>query len=153
MLFIAAALGGESAPTGAAAAAPLPGTTADGESAAAAVAVAYAEAQLGTPYLWGGSGEGGFDCSGLVQAAYQAAGIQLPRVAQAQYDAGPALPAGRPLEPGDLVFFGTDPAHVDHVGIVVAGGEMIDAPHTGAFVRVEPYRWPDYLGATRPAPG
>lgn len=119
--------------------------------AAAASAVDYADAQLGTPYLWGGEGPGGFDCSGLVQAAYAAASIQLPRTAQAQYDAGPPVPAGQPLEAGDLVFFGTDTAHVDHVGILINPTEMVDAPHTGALVRVEPYDWPDYLGATRPA--
>ena len=118
---------------------------------AAAVAVSYALAQLGTPYLWGGDGPGGFDCSGLVQAAYAAAGIQLPRTAQEQYDAGPPVPAGRPLQPGDLVFFGPDLAHVDHVGILVNATQMVDAPHTGAVVRVEPYRWSDYLGATDPA--
>jgi cell wall-associated NlpC family hydrolase len=120
-------------------------------SSAAQAAVAYALAQLGTPYSWGGESAAGFDCSGLVQAAYAAAGIELPRVAQDQYDAGPPLPAGEPLEPGDLVFFGADPADVTHVGIVVSSGEMVDAPHSGAVVRIEPYRWPDYLGATRPA--
>ena len=114
-------------------------------------AVSYALAQLGTPYRWGGDEPGGFDCSGLVQAAYQAAGIALPRVAQAQYDVGPPVPAGQPLKPGDLVFFGADPADVTHVGIVVSPGEMVDAPHTGAVVRIEPYSWPDFLGATRPA--
>jgi cell wall-associated NlpC family hydrolase len=118
---------------------------------AAQAAVSYALAQLGTPYRWGGDEPGGFDCSGLVQAAYQAAAIALPRVAQAQYDAGPPVPAGQPLQPGDLVFFGADPADVTHVGIIVSPGEMVDAPHTGAVVRIEPYSWPDYLGATRPA--
>jgi len=126
-------------------------TTAESPGPAAQAAVAYALAQLGTPYRWGGDEPGGFDCSGLVQAAYQAAGIALPRVAQAQYDAGPPVPAGQPLQPGDLVFFGADPADVTHVGIVVSPGEMVDAPHTGAVVRIEPYSWPDYLGATRPA--
>lgn len=117
---------------------------------AAAVAVAYAQAQLGTPYRWGGDTPGsGFDCSGLVQAAYTAAGIRLPRTAQQQYDAGAHLPVGAPLEPGDLVFFGT-PDNVQHVGIVAADNQMIDAPHTGAVVRVESYHWTDYLGATRP---
>jgi cell wall-associated NlpC family hydrolase len=127
-----------------------PPAAAGSSSSVAQVAVAYALAQLGTPYRWGGEGAGGFDCSGLVQAAYAAAGIQLPRVAQAQYDAGPPLPAGAPLAPGDLVFFGSSPSDVTHVGIVVGPGEMVDAPHTGAVVRIESYGWPDYLGATRP---
>ena len=126
-------------------------TAAESPGPAAQGAVAYALAQLGTPYRWGGDEPGGFDCSGLVQAAYQAAGIALPRVAQAQYDAGPPVPAGQPLQPGDLVFFGADPADVTHVGIVVSPGEMVDAPHSGAVVRIEPYSWADYLGATRPA--
>jgi cell wall-associated NlpC family hydrolase len=126
-------------------------TAAESPGPLAQAAVAYALAQLGTPYRWGGDEPGGFDCSGLVQAAYQAAGIALPRVAQAQYDAGPPVPAGQPLRSGDLVFFGADPAGVTHVGIVVSPGEMVDAPHTGAVVRIEPYSWPDLIGATRPS--
>ena len=136
--------------------------TAAPASPAAAITVAYALSQLGTPYRWGGETPGvGFDCSGLTQAAYAAAGITIPRVAQAQYDAGPHVPPGAPLEPGDLVFFGASPADVSHVGIVLnPSGEMIDAPHTGADVRVEPFpttigaAWgvgDVYLGATRPA--
>lgn len=110
------------------------------------IAVDWALAQVGTPYTWGGETPGvGFDCSGLVQAAYHAATINLPRTAQAQYDAGPLLPAGVPLLSGDLVFFGAGPADVSHVGIVVANGEMVDAPHTGAAVRVEFF--PPALGA------
>ena len=130
---------------------PAAGTAAGG-SAAARSAVAYALAQLGTPYRWGGDGPGGFDCSGLVQAAYASAGIGLPRVAQAQYDAGPPVAAGQPLEPGDLVFFGS-PGAVEHVGIVVSPGQMVDAPQTGAVVRIESYAWSDYVGATRPTNG
>ena len=121
-----------------------------GSSAAAAV-VQYALAQLGTPYRWGGEEPGGFDCSGLVQAAYAAAGIQLPRVAQDQYDAGPLVPQDQPLQPGDLVFYGTDSSHVDHVGIAINADDMIDAPHTGANVRIESLHWNDYVGASRPA--
>ncbi len=117
----------------------------------ARAAVTFAEAQIGAPYLWGGTGPGGFDCSGLVQAAYASAGIALPRVAQDQFDAGPRVPPGEPLEPGDLVFFGTSGADVTHVGIYAGQGMMIDAPDTGATVRSEAYDWPDYLGATRPA--
>jgi cell wall-associated NlpC family hydrolase len=117
-------------------------------STAASVAVDWALAQVGTPYVWGGETPGvGFDCSGLVQAAYKAAGITLPRTAQDQYDATTHLAPGDPLEPGDLVFFGDDPEGITHVGIVVGDGDMVDAPDTGADVRVEPYDWPDFVGA------
>ena len=109
---------------------------------AGGVAVDWALAQVGTPYIWGGETPGvGFDCSGLVQAAYHAAGIDLPRTAQEQYDTGPQLPPGFPLLAGDLVFFGASPGDVTHVGVYVGmdGGHavMVDAPHTGADVRVE----------------
>ncbi len=113
-------------------------------------AVAYAAAQLGTPYLWGGNGPGGFDCSGLVKAAYAAAGIALPRVAQDQFDSGPVVATGATVVPGDLVFFGSGPGAVDHVGIYVGAGLMVDAPHTGAVVRLEPAGWDSFVGATRP---
>jgi cell wall-associated NlpC family hydrolase len=114
--------------------------------------LAYATAQLGVPYEWGGNGPAhgqGFDCSGLVQAAYAAAGISLPRVATAQYHAGKILPPGTPLEPGDLLFFG-NPQFAHHVGIYVGNGKMINAPNTGSVVRIEDYHWPDYFAATRP---
>ncbi|MBT2396671.1 bifunctional lytic transglycosylase/C40 family peptidase [Streptomyces sp. ISL-100] len=125
-------------------------------SAAAGKAVAFARAQLGTPYVWGGDGpaEGGFDCSGLTQAAYRAAGVSLPRVAQAQYDHGPRIPAKSPLAPGDLLFFGTGPNAITHTGIYSAPGRMIDAPRTGAVVREAPFDptgRADFQGATRPS--
>ncbi len=112
--------------------------------------VAFAAAQLGDPYRWGGTGAGGFDCSGLAQAAERAAGVVVPRVAQAQFDAGPAIPSGEDPEPGDLLFFGASPRAVGHVGIYVGAGMMIDAPHSGASVRLEA-PWGDFVGATRPS--
>jgi cell wall-associated NlpC family hydrolase len=132
--------------------------TAGPASGAAGAALAFALSQLGVPYVFGGEGPGGYDCSGLVQAAYRTAGIDLPRTAQEQYEAGPHLPNGAQLQPGDLVFFGQGPSDVTHVGIVVRPGEMVDAPHTGTVVRTEPYpaiigtAWGEdrYLGATRP---
>lgn len=122
-----------------------------GVSGTVVAALSFAARQLGTPYVWGGTGAGGFDCSGLAQAAYGAAGIALPRVAQQQFDAGPAVPDGSSVVPGDLVFFGDGPTSVDHVGLYVGAGEMIDAPHTGALVRFDDAGWPGLVGATRPA--
>lgn len=128
-------------------------------SGAAGAALTFALSQLGVPYVWGSESPSGYDCSGLVQASYRAAGISLPRTAREQYDVTPHLPASAQLAPGDLVFFGQSPGDVTHVGIVVRSGEMVDAPHTGTLVRTEPFptsvgaAWGEdiYLGATRPA--
>jgi len=113
-------------------------------------ALSFAARQLGTPYVWGGTGDGGFDCSGLSQAAYRSAGITLPRVAQAQFSAGPGVAGGAMVTPGDLVFFGTGPSGVDHVGLYVGSGEMIDAPFTGALVRFDVAAQSNLVGATEP---
>jgi cell wall-associated NlpC family hydrolase len=119
--------------------------------AAGTVAVEWALTQIGTPYVWGGETPGvGFDCSGLVQAAYAVAGVALPRVAQQQYDSTPKVPMGNALAPGDLVFFGNGPSGIDHVGLFVGTlhghAVMVDAPYTGADVRAEEI--PDTIGAS-----
>ncbi|MGW1889797.1 C40 family peptidase [Streptomyces sp. NPDC002004] len=121
----------------------------------AAGAIYYAQNKLGTEYLWGGDGtpdQGGrFDCSGLTKAAYRSVGVELPRVANDQYNAGPH-PKRDELLPGDLVFFSDDLSNsraIRHVGIYVGGGYMIDAPRTGAVIRFDPVDTPDYFGATR----
>ncbi|MBB0244558.1 C40 family peptidase [Streptomyces alkaliphilus] len=125
-------------------------------SEAAAGAVHFAQSHLGTPYLWGGDGtpedDGRFDCSGLTRAAFESVGIELPRVANDQWHSGPH-PSRDELLPGDLVFFATDltdSRSINHVGIYVGGGYMINAPYTGAVIRFDPIDSPDYFGATRP---
>lgn len=102
--------------------------------AATTTAVQDALSQLGVPYQWGGEAPGkDFDCSGLVQWAYGKAGISLPRVAADQAREGVGVNPSD-AQAGDLLFFGS-PVH--HVGIYLGDGKMIDAPHTGADVRIE----------------
>ena len=117
------------------------------------VAASWALAQLGHPYGWGQAGPDAFDCSGLVMRAWQAAGVALPRVASDQYRAAPHVPVTA-AEVGDLVFFSPDPSDtgaIDHVGLVVGPGLMVDAPHSGAVVRVTPFY--DGLVADAARPG
>ncbi|WP_338051207.1 C40 family peptidase [Pseudonocardia acidicola] len=122
----------------------------------AEVAVQTAMAQIGLPYQWGGNGpangDRGFDCSGLTTFSYAAAGIALPRTAQTQYNRGPHVTAGAPLQPGDLIFYGS-PGKVHHVGMYIGDSRMVNAPTFGKPVQTAYYRWrgDDYLGATRPA--
>lgn len=118
--------------------------------------IEYARKAVGLPYQYGAEEPGvAFDCSGLTQAAYSSVGVSIPRGAQNQYDSTPKIDGSKELLlPGDLVFFGTDTQHIEHVGIYIGNGAMIDAPHTGAFVRVDNnfMNWtnPSYVGATRP---
>jgi cell wall-associated NlpC family hydrolase len=125
--------------------------TATGPSQAAAVAVAFARSQIGTPYRWGGNGatNDGWDCSGLTTAAYAAAGITIPRTAQTQYNAGPKLSTTTTPQPGDLLFYGTRPTNITHVGIATSPTTMIDAPNQGTLVRQDPIQH-NLVGITRP---
>ncbi|MBL1105691.1 C40 family peptidase [Streptomyces sp. 5-8] len=113
----------------------------------AAAAVAYAYSKLGSPYVWGATGPNAFDCSGLAQAAYRAAGISLPRTTYAQINAGRRVSRAE-LRPGDLVFFYSG---ISHVGIYVGNGQMIHAPNPSAPVRLAPIDQMPFAGATRVA--
>jgi cell wall-associated NlpC family hydrolase len=117
-------------------------------------ALQFAFNQLGKPYKWGATGAGGFyDCSGLTLRAYQAGGVQLPRTSVTQWNAGPHIVDKSAVQPGDLVFYATDlsnPATIHHVGLYIGAGNMINAPHTGAVIRIQPAFRSDYIGAVRP---
>lgn len=101
-----------------------------------------AESKLGDPYEWAAAGPNAFDCSGLIQWAYQQAGIRLPRTSQEQRNAGTPISLAQ-AEPGDLITYSYpgesgNPTPGNHVGMFVSPGVMIDAPHTGADVRFDP---------------
>jgi cell wall-associated NlpC family hydrolase len=104
-------------------------------SGRAAAAVAFARAQIGKPYIFGATGPGGYDCSGLTQAAWKAAGVSIPRTATAQMQGLPAI-SGSSAQPGDLVFFYGNSSYVDHVGLYIGNGMVIHAPHPGSSVEI-----------------
>lgn len=115
---------------------------------AAQIAVNTALAQVGKPYAWGGGGPNSFDCSGLIQYAYAAAGINLPHSSRMQSQIG--LPIGLwDMQPGDLLFFYSP---VGHVGMYVGNGMMVQSSTYGQPVSVV---WagsvPGYVGSARPA--
>jgi cell wall-associated NlpC family hydrolase len=116
---------------------------------AARSALQYAYAQLCKPYVWGAEGPNSFDCSGLTMAAWNAAGVSLPRTTYEQYDATTRV-SYADLEPGDLVFFNSN----SHMGMYVGGGKMIHAPHTGSSVQIADissgYYRTNFYGAGRP---
>lgn len=87
-------------------------------------------AQVGRPYLFGGSTPQGFDCSGLVRFAYLATGISVPRTTGEQFRAAREVKMNK-LAPGDLLFFRFDGQEVSHVGIYVGNGRFVHAPQTG----------------------
>ena len=105
--------------------------------------------------MWGAAGPASFDCSGLVQWSFAQAGVAIPRVAADQARTGPAVPAGQ-LEPGDLLFYHTDPTapgYISHVAIYLGHGWMIQAPQPGLRVQVVPANFgPQFAGAIRVSP-
>ncbi|OKI58027.1 glycoside hydrolase [Micromonospora sp. CB01531] len=101
-------------------------------SSAARTAIKTACAQVGDPYVWGATGPNAFDCSGLTQYAYKAAGISLTHFTGAQWNEGRAV-SRSDARPGDLVFFYSD---LHHVGLYLGNGMMVHAPRTGKPVQV-----------------
>lgn len=118
------------------------------------IAAEWALDQLGKPYVWGGTGPDGFDCSGLTQQAWAAAGVEIPRVTTDQINHGTRV-SREELQPGDLLFFnvGPDP-QPGHVTMYIGDGEMVNSPSSGKNVRVDPitmeYYANAFAGAVRP---
>jgi cell wall-associated NlpC family hydrolase len=113
-------------------------------SGGASAAIAYARAQLGKPYVYAGDGPGSFDCSGLTMMAWAQGGVGMSHGSQSQWASFPKVPISQ-LQPGDLVFFGSSGPSNHHVGLYIGGGTMIEAPHTGAFVRYSSIFRPDLV--------
>ena len=115
-------------------------------------AVNYAESQIGKPYQWGAAGPDSYDCSGLVMWAYAHVGVTLDHWTGYQWQEGARI-ATSAVRPGDLLFFATDtsdPNTIHHVGIYIGSGQMVEAPYTGANVRISSAWRPDLIGAVRP---
>jgi cell wall-associated NlpC family hydrolase len=130
---------------------PVPGASAPAAPAAAAtpaaqMAVDTALAQLGDPYEWAGAGPDTFDCSGLTQYAYGAAGMHLPHSSRLQSATGTPV-AYADLQPGDLVFFYSP---VSHVGMYIGNGQIVNALNPGAGIRISALNSMPYAGAVRP---
>ncbi|MBE3001324.1 C40 family peptidase [Nocardiopsis sp. HNM0947] len=114
--------------------------------------IANAETQLGVPYVWGGTTPNqGFDCSGLLQWAFDEAGVTIPRVTHDQWNAGTRVDY-EDMERGDLIFWRSDPTapgYISHVAIYLGDGDMLEAPRTGLDVRVTPVRTENFAGVVR----
>ncbi|MGZ4696359.1 MAG: NlpC/P60 family protein [Oryzihumus sp.] len=121
--------GGSSTPTPPVTDAPPP------VSGGVSAVIAFARAQVGDPYEWGAAGPGTWDCSGLTMRAWAEAGVSLSHYTGAQWDETARVPLGD-LRPGDLVFFGDSGPTSHHVGLYIGGDQMIEAPYTGAEVRI-----------------
>ncbi|MEW1721604.1 bifunctional lytic transglycosylase/C40 family peptidase [Streptomyces sp. NPDC093109] len=122
----------------------------------AARAIAAARTALGSWYQWGGncvspySGQGGCDCSSLTKMAWASAGVNLPRTTYEQVRSGTAVESVSQLQPGDLLFTVPGSAGPEHVGMYIGNNEVIDAPHTGAVVRIKPLSyWTPQIVAMR----
>jgi cell wall-associated NlpC family hydrolase len=114
-------------------------------------ALNYAESQIGKPYQWGASGPDTYDCSGLVMWAYAQVGVNVDHWTGFQWNEGAHIPLSD-LRAGDLVFFATNtnnPNTIHHVGMYIGDGQMVEAPYTGANVRISNAFRSDLIGAVR----
>ncbi|MGP9678126.1 C40 family peptidase [Halomonas sp. AOP27-A1-41] len=129
-----------------------PAESHEGLSMERVLILAHAQQAIGTPYRFGGNTPDGLDCSGLVEMAYRAAGMRVPRTADAQFR---ALPSANTPKPGDLLFFG-ERSKATHVGIYRGNQQMIHAPGSGRAVVSVPldvdYWQQRFLGAAALAP-
>jgi len=116
-----------------------PRTPAPSRSTATETAIAYAMSKLGRPYVWGAAGPNTFDCSGLVQAAFRSAGIDLPRTTHTIIGRGTSVSRGA-LQRGDLVWPSSG-----HIGIYLGNGKIIHAPQPGDVVKISTL-WSFYAG-------
>ena len=126
---------------------------AQGGSNVVATAIAFAKAQIGKPYQFGAAGPDAFDCSGLLYAAYAAAGIHIARTTYQWQQDGPVIPLSQ-IQPGDLLFSaGSDgtPSNPGHVVMYLGGGQVIQAPQTGEDIQTGPVDLASAVVATRPA--
>ncbi|GAA4568186.1 C40 family peptidase [Micromonospora coerulea] len=114
-------------------------------SSAAQTAIRVACQQVGDPYVWGATGPNSFDCSGLTQYAYKAAGIYLTHFTGAQWNEGRSVSRSE-ARPGDLVFFFSD---LHHMGLYLGDGLMVHAPRTGKPVQVTPISYMPLAGFRR----
>ena len=123
-------------------------------SPAVAKAMAFARAQIGKPYKYGGTGPASYDCSGLVEASYAAAGVSIPRTSQEQYKHGQVVAAGA-RQPGDLVFYNSSTAP-SHVALYLGNNQIIESLKPGTFIRIDSVTYPGhpvgYRRYTPPAP-
>lgn len=138
---------------GTAPAADIPATPVEEDVTVGRRVAEFAQKFQGIPYVYGGNTIFGLDCSGFTKVAYYLAGVSIPRVAQDQFNFGREVPR-EALQPGDLVFFGTGPDNVGHVGMFIGDSKFVHAPRTGLAIMTssldETYYAGRYQGARRP---
>ena len=98
----------------------------------ASAALDFAYSKVGLPYIYGGTGPNGYDCSGLVQASWRHAGVDLPRTTFSQATVGTQIYDMSALQPGDIMFFSGQ----NHNGLYAGNGQMVHAPRTGRNIEV-----------------